>query len=547
MNKVLYNTKNNNNNKTTKMNTELELRTYFKRYNLLINTPGITEDEFVRALTSSRDVPQEPVRQEIVKKVKKVKKIKKSNIPMPWSSSPQVNEDCCYALRVNSGLFTQCTKTSFNMDTEIPTKYHLCKTCCDMVDNHESGKHPYGYVQDRVLNGDLWRSPSGKAPVRLVEVLKKKKITNEAAQEEADRLGLVIPDIEFVEKPKRRGRPKLKSAVVSDTDDEEVEQQEVIKNLVTRVNPKENDKPKNIPKKKAKKASGKTEKQIKKLGLKAAKAAVKIFNKRIEDNAKAALKAAKAAKKAADKADKAAKKAVDKAAKAAKKAADKAAKKKAAPAKGEFKTAQQLLRVDGSNIEGLRVMPSDGRKSVLRYQVHRKSGLAVKKVVKNYTEEGHARFAELFGSDGRKNVVEEVVEEKVDEVVEEVVEEKVEEVVEEVVEEKVEEVVEEKVEEVVEEKVEEVVEEKVEEKPVNESNHDSGNDQVLSDIELSELDEEDYDDEQDEAESFDVTLNAFADEDTGYYKTKDDDFIYNQDGDCVGEMMDGEFVQGEYS
>ena len=193
------------------------------------------------------------------------------------------------------------------------------------------------------------------------------------------------------------------------------------------------------------------------------------------------------------------------------------------------------MRVDGSNIEGLRVMPSDGRKSVLRYQVHRKSGLAVKKVVKNYTEEGHARFAELFGSDGRKNVVEEVVEEKVDEVVEEVVEEKVDEVVEEVVEEKVEKV------------VEEVVEEKVEEKPVNESNHDSGNDQVLSDIELSELDEEDYEDEQDEAESFDVTLNAFADEDTGYYKTKDDDFIYNQDGDCVGEMMDGEFVQGEYS
>ena len=95
--------------------------------------------------------------------------------------------------------------------------------------------------------------------------------------------------------------------------------------------------------------------------------------------------------------------------------------------------------------------------------------------------------------------------------------------------------------------MDEVVEEVVEEMPVNEPNHDSGNDQVLSDIELSELDEEDYDDEQDEAESFDVTLNAFADEDTWYYKTKADDFIYNQDGDCVGEMMDGEFVQGEYS
>lgn len=63
---------------------------------------------------------------------------------------------------------------------------------------------------------------------------------------------------------------------------------------------------------------------------------------------------------------------------------------------------------------------------------------------------------------------------------------------------------------------------------------------------------EKFGDEQDEAdeaeaEAFDVTLNAFVDEDTGYYKTKDDYFIYNQDGDCVGEMVNGEFVQGEYS
>ena len=194
------------------------------------------------------------------------------------------------------------------------------------------------------------------------------------------------------------------------------------------------------------------------------------------------------------------------------------------------------MRVDGSNMVGkkriekkdLTKYPTGFQCPVLRYQVSRKSGLAVKINEKNYTEEGHARFAELFGSDGRKNVVEE----KVAEVVmnPEECEEKVEKVVE----------------EVVEEKVEEVVEEVMEEKPVNESNHDSGNDQVLSDIELSELDEDDYDDE-DDAEAFDVTLNAFADEDTGYYKTKDEDYIYNQDGDCVGEMMDGEFVQGEYS
>jgi len=210
------------------------------------------------------------------------------------------------------------------------------------------------------------------------------------------------------------------------------------------------------------------------------------------------------------------------------------------------------LRVDGSNMVSLRKItkkdlkkyPTGFQCPVLRYQVYRKSGLAVKISEKYYTEEGHARFAELFGSDGRKNVVEEKVaevvmnpeeyEEKVEKVVEEVVEEKVDEVVEEVVEEKVEEVVEEKVEEV------------VEEKPVNESNHDSGNDPVFSDIELSDLEEEDYDDDEEDALSFDVTLNAFADEDTGYYKTKVCNIIYNEEGDIVGEMMDGEFVEGDY-
>ena len=66
----------------------------------------------------------------------------------------------------------------------------------------------------------------------------------------------------------------------------------------------------------------------------------------------------------------------------------------------------------------------------------------------------------------KKDVAEEVVEEKVEEVVEEKVEEVVEQKVEEVVKEKVDEVVEQKVEEVVEQKVEEVVQERVEESEV---------------------------------------------------------------------------------
>jgi hypothetical protein len=77
------------------------------------------------------------------------------------------------------------------------------------------------------------------------------------------------------------------------------------------------------------------------------------------------------------------------------------------------------------------------------------------------------------------------------------------------------------------------------------------------DVELSEL-EEDYDDvelseleEEDmeyfpHATSFDVSLNEFANKDTGYYKATVDHFIYNEDGDCLGKMINGVYVVGMF-
>ena len=96
------------------------------------------------------------------------------------------------------------------------------------------------------------------------------------------------------------------------------------------------------------------------------------------------------------------------------------------------------------------------------------------------------------------------------------------------------------------EKVGENVGEKVGEK-VGENVGENETD--LSDLDLSDLEEEeDFDDDlqEGEANSFDIHLNEFVDEDTGYFKTKTDEFIYNEDGDCIGEMIDGEFVAGEY-
>ena len=163
---------------------------------------------------------------------------------------------------------------------------------------------------------------------------------------------------------------------------------------------------------------------------------------------------------------------------------------------------------------------------MLRYMVHKKLNYAVKKAPQFYTEEGNKRFAELFGEDGKKNMI------KVEEVVEGKVEGKVEE--------KVEEKVEGKVEEKVEGKVEEKVEGKVEENP--EEKMPENNELELENYELSDLEDDDDDQLEGEATPFDVETCEFVEHDTGFYKMQDDDAIFNEDGEQVGEIIYGEFV-----
>ena len=174
------------------------------------------------------------------------------------------------------------------------------------------------------------------------------------------------------------------------------------------------------------------------------------------------------------------------------------------------------MREDGSNISSSH-KKKDGTYSVLRYMVHKKLNYAVKKAPQYYTEEGNKRFAELFGEDGKKNMI------------------KVEAIVEEKVEEKVEAIVEEKVEEKVEKKVEAIVEENVEEKVPDNNELEEEN------YELSDL-EDDDDDEVCDATSFDVETCEFVEHDTGFYKTKDDPFIFDVNGEVIGEIINGEYV-----
>jgi hypothetical protein len=118
----------------------------------------------------------------------------------------------CNGVRLNHGLYTQCT-----MDKEGDTNF--CKTCNKQASANATNKPNYGTIQDRIVAGADYKDPKGKKPVNYGNVMKKLDITREAAEVEAKRWGLVIPDDQFVEIKRKQGRPKTKTTT-SDTESE---------------------------------------------------------------------------------------------------------------------------------------------------------------------------------------------------------------------------------------------------------------------------------------------------------------------------------------
>jgi len=96
-----------------------------------------------------------------------------------------------------------------------------CKTCQKQCDKNASGKPTYGCVADRMACPILeYRDPKAhKQTLPFANVMTKLNITREAAEAEALKFGLTIPEEHFVERASRRGRPK-KDASASDTDSE---------------------------------------------------------------------------------------------------------------------------------------------------------------------------------------------------------------------------------------------------------------------------------------------------------------------------------------
>ncbi len=273
--------------------------------------------------------------------------------PMPYNG--EFNDACCFALRQNSGLYTQCQAVRKNGD--------FCKQCQVLADKTE-GVPEYGTIQMRQATGIFeYTDPKGRKPVAYTKVMKKYKIDQEKVLDEAGKYNININVEHFAvaEVDSKRGRPssqkekvpkeakgskgrpkKAKKVLQIEGDDDDL-----FASLVADANSNSGEEAVIAPKKKGKsdeekeverlqkeaeKAHAQQEKEAKRLKEKEEREAKLALEKLEREHKKQLEDEARAAKKKAEEEEKAAKKAaleLAKAEKEAKLAAEKAEKEAA--------------------------------------------------------------------------------------------------------------------------------------------------------------------------------------------------------------------------
>ena len=256
-----------------------------------------------------------------------VGKKEKASIPLPFSG---VVEECCIALRQNSGLYTQCQSLKVGSS-------RYCNQCS------KKGECEYGTVESRMAVGlQDYVDSKGRKQVHYTKIMKKLNLTEEQVMEVANKHGIKVDGSHFIapveaskrgrpksEKPAKvssgvKGRPKKEKKVVEIAGDEE----DLFANLVAQAN-RESVEEEVVEVEVATEVATEVEAVVESSVAKAVevqvveKPAAKVSKTAAE---KAAEKAAKEVQKAAEKAEKEAQKAAEKAAKEAQKAAEKAAK-----------------------------------------------------------------------------------------------------------------------------------------------------------------------------------------------------------------------------
>ncbi len=143
------------------------------------------------------------------------KEKEKKSIPVPFCGVKC--EESCEGIRLNHGLYTQCT----NEKVKSIDGHMVCSTCEKQIEKNSNRMPTYGYIEDRIRKGKDYRDPKGKAPLNYGNIMEKLNITREEAEREAAKQGLTIPEDEFEIKKARRGRPKKDTTAVDTSGSED--------------------------------------------------------------------------------------------------------------------------------------------------------------------------------------------------------------------------------------------------------------------------------------------------------------------------------------
>ena len=128
----------------------------------------------------------------------------KAAFPLPYNG--EFNDACCYALRQNNGLYTQCTGVRKG-------EAKFCKSCATTMQKTGAEMPEYGTIQQRKAVGIFeYVDPKGRKPIAYTKIMKKHKITEDQVLEEAGKFGITINENHFVApvEESKRGRPSTK-------------------------------------------------------------------------------------------------------------------------------------------------------------------------------------------------------------------------------------------------------------------------------------------------------------------------------------------------
>ena len=133
---------------------------------------------------------------------------KTSAIILPYNG--EMKEDCCYGLKDNWGLYTQCKNPKKNGK--------FCKVCQNQADKN-NGVPTYGTIEDRIKADIMdYKDPRGKSPIAYSKIMEKFDYTREQVEKEASSQNIKIDERHFMKTDSgKRGRPKSDSITKEET------------------------------------------------------------------------------------------------------------------------------------------------------------------------------------------------------------------------------------------------------------------------------------------------------------------------------------------